>query len=79
MTRWLPHASSGEYHDSMREPLVDDAAWIRVGRELKRLDPERYERVLRVAQDMVDAYLDPLGAVGRVATDPGKPSTSDLD
>jgi len=65
---------------SMSEsPLVDDAAWIRVGRELKRLDPERYQRVMRVVQAMVMAYRDPLGLVERLGAALGKPSTGNAD
>lgn len=42
--------------------LLDDEAWVRVGEELRRLDPARYIALLQVLQDAVAIRKDPIRA-----------------
>lgn len=55
----------------------DEAAWARVGRDLKRFDPQRYQGMLRVAREIVSIYRDPLGAADLAIAEIGKPKKSD--
>ncbi len=58
---------------------ADDEAWNKVGRDLRRLDPGRYQEILRVAREIVGIHRDPLGATGTVPPWMRAPDTEDFD
>ncbi len=45
--------------------LVDEGEWERAGEELRRVDPVRYVQLLRLAQRIVLAHVDPLASPPR--------------
>lgn len=40
--------------------VADEDAWNAAGRELLRVDPQRFAAVLKVAEDIVAIHRDPL-------------------
>ena len=61
-----PHAAHDNATAERLSLLADNEAWSRAGEELRRVDPQRYLALLKVAEDICSIHRDPLGEVTAV-------------